>query len=188
MRTTSDPLMSQSACLEEVQLTNIKPGEGLVRNAGRSSSSISSSLWVCRPGMHAMCVKLGPSHLSGSIMFWLKPLIMFLGFFFAAGDVHQVYLWWVTCHHRNHRACKYDCMLTTRIHSALFSARFKMKQERWVVVQIEAVGHHVVFVPHSEQKAYDIHGEGTSCASSSSSSSSAEGTLSYLKESRTAHP
>ncbi len=31
MRTTSDPLMSQSACLEEVQLTNIKPGEGLVR-------------------------------------------------------------------------------------------------------------------------------------------------------------
>lgn len=34
VRTTSDPLMSQSACLEEVQLTNIKPGEGLVRNAG----------------------------------------------------------------------------------------------------------------------------------------------------------
>lgn len=31
VRTTSDPLMSQSACLEEVQLTNIKPGEGLVR-------------------------------------------------------------------------------------------------------------------------------------------------------------
>uniref|UniRef100_A0A3B4AAQ0 Cnksr family member 3 n=1 Tax=Periophthalmus magnuspinnatus TaxID=409849 RepID=A0A3B4AAQ0_9GOBI len=29
VRTTSDPLMSQSACLEEVQLTNIKPGEGL---------------------------------------------------------------------------------------------------------------------------------------------------------------
>ncbi|XP_068194477.1 connector enhancer of kinase suppressor of ras 3-like [Antennarius striatus] len=29
MRTTSDPLMSQSTCLEEVQLTNIKPGEGL---------------------------------------------------------------------------------------------------------------------------------------------------------------
>lgn len=33
MRTTSDPLMSQSACLDEVQLNNIKPGEGLVRNA-----------------------------------------------------------------------------------------------------------------------------------------------------------
>lgn len=33
VRTTSDPLMSQSACLEEVQLTNIKPGEGLVRSA-----------------------------------------------------------------------------------------------------------------------------------------------------------
>lgn len=33
MRTTSDPLMSQSACLDEVQLTDIKPGEGLVRNA-----------------------------------------------------------------------------------------------------------------------------------------------------------
>lgn len=31
VRTTSDPLMSQSACLEEVQLTNINPGEGLVR-------------------------------------------------------------------------------------------------------------------------------------------------------------
>uniref|UniRef100_A0AAR2LMR9 Cnksr family member 3 n=1 Tax=Pygocentrus nattereri TaxID=42514 RepID=A0AAR2LMR9_PYGNA len=29
VRTTSDPLMSQSTCLEEVQLTNIKPGEGL---------------------------------------------------------------------------------------------------------------------------------------------------------------
>ncbi|KAM8833032.1 connector enhancer of kinase suppressor of ras 3-like [Synchiropus picturatus] len=29
VRTTSDPLMSQSACLEEVQLSNIKPGEGL---------------------------------------------------------------------------------------------------------------------------------------------------------------
>ncbi|TNM95623.1 hypothetical protein fugu_016706 [Takifugu bimaculatus] len=29
VRTTSDPLMSQSACLEEVRLTNIKPGEGL---------------------------------------------------------------------------------------------------------------------------------------------------------------
>ncbi|XP_061698917.1 connector enhancer of kinase suppressor of ras 3-like isoform X2 [Syngnathoides biaculeatus] len=29
VRTTSDPLMSQSACLEEVQLTNIAPGEGL---------------------------------------------------------------------------------------------------------------------------------------------------------------
>uniref|UniRef100_A0A674EYG4 Connector enhancer of kinase suppressor of ras 3-like n=1 Tax=Salmo trutta TaxID=8032 RepID=A0A674EYG4_SALTR len=29
MRTTSDPLMSQSACLDEVQLNNIKPGEGL---------------------------------------------------------------------------------------------------------------------------------------------------------------
>ncbi|XP_056282534.1 connector enhancer of kinase suppressor of ras 3-like [Pseudoliparis swirei] len=29
MRTTSDPLMSQSACLDEVQLTDIKPGEGL---------------------------------------------------------------------------------------------------------------------------------------------------------------
>nr|XP_049597248.1 connector enhancer of kinase suppressor of ras 3 isoform X2 [Syngnathus scovelli] len=29
VRTTSDPLMSQSACLEEVQLANIKPGEGL---------------------------------------------------------------------------------------------------------------------------------------------------------------
>uniref|UniRef100_A0A7N8X0H6 Cnksr family member 3 n=1 Tax=Mastacembelus armatus TaxID=205130 RepID=A0A7N8X0H6_9TELE len=29
VRTTSDPLMSQSACLEEVHLTNIKPGEGL---------------------------------------------------------------------------------------------------------------------------------------------------------------
>ncbi|XP_054894359.1 connector enhancer of kinase suppressor of ras 3-like isoform X2 [Poeciliopsis prolifica] len=29
VRTTSDPLMSQSACLEEIQLTNIKPGEGL---------------------------------------------------------------------------------------------------------------------------------------------------------------
>ncbi|XP_051502200.1 connector enhancer of kinase suppressor of ras 3-like isoform X1 [Myxocyprinus asiaticus] len=29
VRTTSDPLMSQSACLEEVQLTNIKAGEGL---------------------------------------------------------------------------------------------------------------------------------------------------------------
>ncbi|CAG5866279.1 unnamed protein product [Menidia menidia] len=29
VRTTSDPLMSQSACLEEVQLTDIRPGEGL---------------------------------------------------------------------------------------------------------------------------------------------------------------
>ncbi|XP_028293367.1 connector enhancer of kinase suppressor of ras 3 isoform X2 [Gouania willdenowi] len=29
VRTTSDPLMSQSACLEEVHLTNISPGEGL---------------------------------------------------------------------------------------------------------------------------------------------------------------
>ncbi|XP_072314487.1 connector enhancer of kinase suppressor of ras 3-like [Eucyclogobius newberryi] len=29
VRTTSDPLMSQSACLEEVPLTNIQPGEGL---------------------------------------------------------------------------------------------------------------------------------------------------------------
>ncbi|XP_055720481.1 connector enhancer of kinase suppressor of ras 3-like isoform X1 [Salvelinus fontinalis] len=29
MRTTSDPLMSQSACLDEVLLNNIKPGEGL---------------------------------------------------------------------------------------------------------------------------------------------------------------
>lgn len=30
VRTTSDPLMSQLTCLEEVHLTNIKPGEGLV--------------------------------------------------------------------------------------------------------------------------------------------------------------
>ncbi|XP_042560513.1 connector enhancer of kinase suppressor of ras 3-like isoform X2 [Clupea harengus] len=29
VRTTSDPLMCQSACLDEVQLNNIKPGEGL---------------------------------------------------------------------------------------------------------------------------------------------------------------
>ncbi|KAL4624056.1 connector enhancer of kinase suppressor of ras 3-like [Arapaima gigas] len=29
MRTTSDPLSSQSTCLEEVQLVNVKPGEGL---------------------------------------------------------------------------------------------------------------------------------------------------------------
>uniref|UniRef100_A0AAY4C3J6 Connector enhancer of kinase suppressor of ras 3 n=1 Tax=Denticeps clupeoides TaxID=299321 RepID=A0AAY4C3J6_9TELE len=29
MRTTSDPLMSQMACMEEVHITNIKPGEGL---------------------------------------------------------------------------------------------------------------------------------------------------------------
>ncbi|XP_069575775.1 connector enhancer of kinase suppressor of ras 3 isoform X1 [Brachyistius frenatus] len=29
VRTTSDPLMSQSACLEEVQLTDINPGDGL---------------------------------------------------------------------------------------------------------------------------------------------------------------
>ncbi|XP_034050686.1 connector enhancer of kinase suppressor of ras 3-like isoform X1 [Thalassophryne amazonica] len=29
VRTTSDPLMSQSACLEEVHLSDIKPGEGL---------------------------------------------------------------------------------------------------------------------------------------------------------------
>ncbi|XP_072545590.1 connector enhancer of kinase suppressor of ras 3-like [Salminus brasiliensis] len=29
VRTTSDPLMSQSTCLEEVQLTNLNPGEGL---------------------------------------------------------------------------------------------------------------------------------------------------------------
>ncbi|KAL2081840.1 hypothetical protein ACEWY4_021658 [Coilia grayii] len=29
MRTTSDPLMSHMACLEEVTITNIKPGEGL---------------------------------------------------------------------------------------------------------------------------------------------------------------
>ncbi|KAM9384507.1 connector enhancer of kinase suppressor of ras 3-like [Pholidichthys leucotaenia] len=29
VRTTSDPLMSHSVCLEEVQLTDIKPGEGL---------------------------------------------------------------------------------------------------------------------------------------------------------------
>ncbi|KAF7704412.1 connector enhancer of kinase suppressor of ras 3-like isoform X1 [Silurus meridionalis] len=29
VRTTSDPIMSQLTCLEEVQLTNIKPGEGL---------------------------------------------------------------------------------------------------------------------------------------------------------------
>ncbi|XP_065444920.1 connector enhancer of kinase suppressor of ras 3 isoform X1 [Chrysemys picta bellii] len=29
IRSTTDPLMSQSACLEEVHLTNIKPGEGL---------------------------------------------------------------------------------------------------------------------------------------------------------------
>uniref|UniRef100_A0A4W5M8X5 Cnksr family member 3 n=1 Tax=Hucho hucho TaxID=62062 RepID=A0A4W5M8X5_9TELE len=29
VRTTSDPLMSQSACLDEVQLNNLKPGEGL---------------------------------------------------------------------------------------------------------------------------------------------------------------
>lgn len=35
VRTTSDPLMAQSACLEEVRLTHIKPGEGLVRNATR---------------------------------------------------------------------------------------------------------------------------------------------------------
>lgn len=33
VRTTSDPLMSQSACLEEVHISNIKAGEGLVRNA-----------------------------------------------------------------------------------------------------------------------------------------------------------
>ncbi|XP_029586342.1 connector enhancer of kinase suppressor of ras 3 isoform X2 [Salmo trutta] len=29
VRTTSDPVMSQSACLDEVQLNNLKPGEGL---------------------------------------------------------------------------------------------------------------------------------------------------------------
>lgn len=39
VRTTSDPLMSQSACLEEVRLTNIKPGEGLVRNVAASFMS-----------------------------------------------------------------------------------------------------------------------------------------------------
>lgn len=37
IRSTTDPLMSQCACLEEVHLTNIKPGEGLVRsNSGVS--------------------------------------------------------------------------------------------------------------------------------------------------------
>ncbi len=54
VRTTSDPLMSQSACLEEVQLTNIKPGEGLVRNAGRLSPSyFSSKSHVCLVRLHA---------------------------------------------------------------------------------------------------------------------------------------
>lgn len=41
VRTTSDPLMSQSACLEEVHISNIKAGEGLVRNA-RNSEAASS--------------------------------------------------------------------------------------------------------------------------------------------------
>lgn len=27
---------------------------------------------------------------------------------FSLGDVHQVYLRWVTCHHGNHRTCKYE--------------------------------------------------------------------------------
>lgn len=31
IRSTTDPVMSQCACLEEVHLPNIKPGEGLVR-------------------------------------------------------------------------------------------------------------------------------------------------------------
>lgn len=30
MRSTTDPVMSQCACLEEVHLPNVRPGEGLV--------------------------------------------------------------------------------------------------------------------------------------------------------------
>lgn len=37
IRSTTDPLMSQCACLEEVHLTNIKPGEGLVRTNSEMS-------------------------------------------------------------------------------------------------------------------------------------------------------
>lgn len=53
VRTTSDPLMSQSACLEEVRLTNIKPGEGLVRNV--PSLALNCCLFyefLCHNGTH----------------------------------------------------------------------------------------------------------------------------------------
>lgn len=31
MRSTTDPVVSQCACLEEVHLPNVRPGEGLVK-------------------------------------------------------------------------------------------------------------------------------------------------------------
>lgn len=125
VRTTSDPLMSQSACLEEVQLTNIKPGEGLVRNAGRFFFLLLNTIsapWDCRLGMHAMCIKLWPSHLGHTCLSLWECFICtenLVGFLCALGDVHQVYLRWVTCHHGNHRTCKFDNMLTTSIHLPL---------------------------------------------------------------------
>lgn len=33
MHSTTDPVMSQCACLEEVHLPNVRPGEGLVKKS-----------------------------------------------------------------------------------------------------------------------------------------------------------
>lgn len=104
VRTTSDPLMSQSACLEEVQLTNINPGEGLVRNDSWTffcfplffwTSNLWSASWVVCLGMYPMC----------ELVIRCYPPFFF-SFFLNPGNVHQVYLWWVACHHWNHRTCK----------------------------------------------------------------------------------
>lgn len=64
-----------------------------------------------------MCVKLWPSHLCHTfVSLWeyciltetISKVVLC-----CLGDVHQVYLRWVTCHHGNHRTCKYNNMLTT---------------------------------------------------------------------------
>lgn len=61
VRTTSDPLMSQSACLEEVRLTNIKPGEGLVRNA--ASLALNCCLFYEFPCHHVTHTPVKIKHL-----------------------------------------------------------------------------------------------------------------------------
>ena len=127
VRTTSDPLMSQSACLEEVLLTNIKPGEGLVRNAwiffllslimlsrlGFTGQECLQCVSNCDPppppptSLSYSCLPLGILYFNLKVK--LCCLVFFV--FLITGDVHQVYLRWVTCHHRNHRTCKFNNLL-----------------------------------------------------------------------------
>lgn len=94
-----------------------------------------AGLWVCRPGMDRMRIKLSSCYIISET---INNCVSF-----PLGHVHQIYLRWTTCHHWNHRTCKYDKMFKARVHSLVFHAGIFLTTQwkKLVVSSVGAVGH-----------------------------------------------